>query len=477
MKNAIPENIKLLISALEDRGYHAYIVGGAVRDLLLQKQPTDYDIASNASPEAIIEVAEHNGWKVIDKLGRNFGVVIILLGGQPIEIASFRGERYGEDSHKPEVVWFTDNISEDLARRDFTINAIAMDVSGKLIDLYGGQADLEARLVRAVGDPFKRFQEDALRMFRACRFAGQLDFDVEEHTLRAIPANLDRINGLSLERVKHEVEKMLLAEQCGKSLNVLVASGLAACSCRLKENGEYRPVAILPELQHLVDLPQNPAYHLHDAWQHTLETVRYSPPDLLLRWAALLHDVGKGLPGIRGTKNSQPTDHGHDAEGARLAEAILTRFRYSPKFRKRVTWLIARHMRFYLYLNGNSQNVRRWLREEARSGQFSSRRELKEAFEQLTELCKSDIRAAVNNPEAVADAAAFGRLLAELIKEMPVHTSDLDYSADKLKAALGDPKLLGKFLKNALLRTQDGSLLNKESELLQAAFKWAERHR
>lgn len=477
MKNAIPYNIIRLVSELEKRQYHAFIVGGAVRDLLMAKQPTDYDVATSACPKAIIDMAVQNDWRIIDKLGHNFGVVIILLEGQPVEVASFRGERYGADSHKPEEVWFTDNIAEDLARRDFTINAMAMDLAGNIIDHFGGQADLEAMLVRAVGDPCKRFQEDALRMFRACRFAGQLGFDIEEQTLNAIPDNLSRVNGLSIERVKNELEKMLTAEQCHFSLAAFVESGLAACSCRMKEHGEYRSVPILPELTHLVKLPQNLEHHLYDVWRHTIETVRNSPPDLLLRWAALLHDVGKGLPGIRGEKNGQPTDHGHDGEGARLAEDILARFQYSPKFRKRVAWLISKHMRFYVYLNGNSQNALRWIRDEARSGLFSCSKDLNDAFMQLTELCKADIYAAVKNPEAVADAAAFGKYLAELIKDMPVHTSDLPYSAGNLTVALGDKKLIGPFLKNALLRVQDGNLANEEKALLDAAAKWVQRHK
>lgn len=261
---ALPSNVIRIMNALLQSGFAAYIVGGAVRDLLLGKKPQDYDIATSANPENIVRIAHKQGWRVVDKLGHNFGVVMVVIDGQMTEVAAFRGERYGADSHRPEKVWYTQNIEDDLSRRDFTVNAMAMDMDGNIIDPFGGRDDLKRKVMRTVGEPYNRFEEDALRMFRVCRFAGQLGFIIDDSTFQAIQPNLSRVAGLSMERVRTELEKMLLAADCQLSLDALVHSGLAACSCRIKENGEYRSIAILPELTHLVGLPQNPAYHAYD---------------------------------------------------------------------------------------------------------------------------------------------------------------------------------------------------------------------
>lgn len=478
MDITLPVTVKKLLTVLEQAGYQTYVVGGAVRDFLLGKVPGDYDIATSAKPEQVVELAYEQGWRVIDKLGHNFGVVMVVVEGQKFEVATFRGERYGEDSHRPEAVWYADTLEMDLARRDFTVNAMAVSLSGAVIDPFGGQIDLARRVVRAVGNPHQRFQEDALRMFRACRFAGQLGFDLDEQTRDAISAKLERVRGLSLERVRSELEKMLLAPHCRLSLNCFVVTGLSECCCRIKDNGEYHVVAILPELSHLVDLPQNPFFHKYDGWRHTLATVENVTSNLTLRWAALLHDIAKGLPGIRAERDNQPTDHGHDRAGEHIADKVLARFQMPTKFRQRVCWLVARHMRFYVYLNGNWQSAVRWLREEARSGVFRNRTELQEAFAQLTKLCAADIKAAGHNGVAVQDALAFGDYLDKLTYTMPVHTSDLPCRMEELLSALdGQHTRMGPFLKIALSRVQDGNLACTHEAILKAASKWVSRNK
>lgn len=477
MQRYISKQVTKVLNLLEQNGYQAYIVGGAVRDMLLGRIPQDYDLATNAKPGQVAELSKQQGWRVIDKLGQNFGVVNVIVDEAPIEIATFRDERYGLDSHRPEHVWFTDSIDEDLARRDFTINAMATNLSGVIVDPFGGQGDLDAKIIRTVGSPHRRFQEDALRMFRACRFAGQLGFDIEAGALTAFTVNLPRVSGLSVERVRKELEKMLIAKQCQIGLDYFVKTGLNHCSCRVKSNGQYSDVAILPELTHLVGLPQNPAYHKYDGWRHTLEAVKNVPPLLHLRWSALLHDVAKGLPGIRGGKDNQYTDYGHDVKSAELALKILTRFEMKPKLTKLIVWIIARHMQFYVYLNNSASSAVRWLRQEARSGNFRNQTELRQAFALLAELCSADIIAAGHSMAAAANAGDFGRKLCELINNIPVHTSDLMYSAETLAEALGSPRLLGRFLRVALQRVQDGSLDNCEDQILAAAYRWAARNK
>jgi tRNA nucleotidyltransferase (CCA-adding enzyme) len=471
----LPVHVVRVMEMLRHFGYQSYIVGGAVRDLLLGNTPQDYDIATDARPEAVARHASQQGWRVVDRLGHNFGVVTVVSGGQTVEVAAFRGERYGSDSHRPERVWYARHIEEDLARRDFTVNAMAMDMAGTILDPFGGRNDLQQRLLRTVGDPDQRFEEDALRMFRACRFSGQLGFIIEDRTFQAIGRHLPRVAGLSAERVRTELDKTLLGADCRAGLNVLVMSGLAACSCRMKEHGLYKPVPILPELMHLAGLPQNPEYHVYDGWRHTLEAVHHTPPDLLLRWAALLHDVAKGMPGVRGVKDGQPTDYGHDAAGARLAGKMLARFQMAPAFVSRVVWLVARHMRFFSYLDADRAAALRWVRAEALSGAFRNRAELQEAFQQLAVLATADIKAAGRREDVMKQAVLCGRRLREAAGAMPVHTRDLSYSAASLAEALDDYKLLGRFLKIALRRVQDGNLVNEEKTILAAARKWAQR--
>ena len=289
-----------LLKELEKRGFKAYIVGGAVRDKLMGKIPQDVDILTTAPPGVVEEIGKRSQWKV-KGVGRAFGVSLLILDGKPYEVAAARKESYGLDSHRPEKVEYTSNIKQDLSRRDFTINSMAMDTKGRILDPFNGRDDLEKGIIRAVGDPQERFREDALRSFRAVRFAAQLGFDIEDRTLAAIKTCRDRIAGLSVERVRDELIKILISTHVSKGLGTLVDTGLAGCICRCTENGVNREVGILPEILHLVDLPQSPRYHTLDGFRHTLAVVQ-NTPDITLRTAALLHDIAKGLPGIRNPK-------------------------------------------------------------------------------------------------------------------------------------------------------------------------------
>ena len=481
MVNQIPDEVHEVMEALEKEKYLSYVVGGAVRDLLGGRPISDYDISTDAWPEEVIRVANQAGWKVIDQLGQNFGVVLIVVRDMPIEVATFRGELYGEDSHRPTEVWYSHEIISDLARRDFTINAMAVDRRGALIDPFGGQQDLAARRIRAVGDAGVRFSEDALRMFRACRFAAQLGFQIDEAVLRAIPRQLDRVRGLSLERVRDELEKTLLADYCDQGLNAMLATGLFNAQCRVKENGIFRQIFILPEIQHLADLPQEIKYHRYDAWKHTLESVRAAKPDKIIRWAALLHDIGKGLPGVRGVDDGGAVfDHGHEEAGAQLAREILERLRMPKELRSRIVWLVATHMRFYFCMYRNPQAAVHWIRQEARSKAFRDCKSMLDAFEQLTQLCTADCLAsgpadqAVNNAAGIVD---FGLYLRQLVSNTPIHTSDLRYNAEELLAILGDRQMIGPFLKTVLQRIQDTELTNSKEVIYAAAEKWISRKR
>lgn len=503
----IPEHIKKLIKALNKAGYEAYIVGGAVRDLLLGFEPHDYDVTTNALPEATQAVCKAQGWQVVDKLGHNFGCVMALVDGEPCEVTTFRGECYGEDAHRPSEVWYCQTLKEDLSRRDFTVNAMAMDLEGRVYDYFGGQADLKARVLRTVGEPRQRFREDALRMFRACRFVAQLGFTYVQKDdllpgvgMAATPYRLplsfswplEGCSGLSLERVRTELEKLLVSPYASKGLMLLLATGLTDCSCRIKEQGSFKEIPILPELRHLLGLEQNKRFHMYDTWEHTLFALDNSPRDLTLRWAMLLHDVAKGLPGVRGTTpDGYPNDHGHEAESAKMVVPIMERWRYSDKFSKRVVWLVAEHMRyapilFYKHLSTDPQytdpkNIQRtilkWVRSEALSGGFRNQAELVEAFEQLKEVYLADMGAtyAGRQPSMMAEGRELADVTIELARRhMPVVTGDLAIGGKEL-LKLVPQEQLRRMLDYLLERVQAQNLANEPEALLKAVEKKQKR--
>ena len=474
----LPDHVVAILTALTTAQYQAYVVGGAVRDLLRGEQPQDYDIATDAKPEDVIAIAGQQGWKVIDKLGRNFGVVLLVVNGHKAEVATFRGERYGADSHRPETVWYAAAIEEDLSRRDFTVNAIALTADGMVIDPYGGRQDLAAKVIRTVGDANIRFAEDGLRMFRACRLAAQLNFVVDEATLTAIVANVNRSAGLSLERVRAELDKMLVAPAAAAGLDAFVSSGLAAGCCRICEAGVSKTIAILPELIHLVAMPQNPQFHDYDCWRHTLLTVHHSPPEAAVRWAALFHDVAKGLAGIRGIgKAGQITDYGHDKLGTEMTAQALARLQLPGALRKRVVWLVANHMRFHFHAHENkdAKGLERWVRAEALSGQFRNNSELSAAFAELIQLGTADAVASGKSDAIIPAVTSFSQRLLAAVHAMPVHTADLAYEAEQLLVVLGEPSRMGPFLTNTLRRIQDGRLANRQEIIVAAARQWAGR--
>ena len=186
--SSLPAYTKSILSALNSAGYEAYLVGGAVRDLLLGLTPDDYDITTNAHPEQVLALCQKYNWQTVDKLGHNFGCVIIVINGIPTEVTTFRGEHYGDsDMHRPEATWYCTRLRDDLSRRDFTVNAMALAANGTLYDYFGGQQDLKSKILRTVGKAEQRYHEDALRMLRACRFVAQLGFTYVQDGSAALP--------------------------------------------------------------------------------------------------------------------------------------------------------------------------------------------------------------------------------------------------------------------------------------------------
>ncbi|MGL5206302.1 MAG: CCA tRNA nucleotidyltransferase [Acidaminococcaceae bacterium] len=472
----VPEYVTKILKSLMTAGYDAYLVGGAVRDLLLEKEPEDFDVVTNAKPEEIIAVARCAGFGVVEELGQNFGVVMIVVDEKSIEVASYRSENYGEDAHRPESVWYCETLAEDLARRDFTINAIALDNQGNVIDFFNGLEDLKNRQLRTVGEASQRFAEDALRMFRACRFISQLGVTCDEKVFAAITAQLPRVRGLSMERIRTELNKLMKGEFVNLGLDALVKSGLAAQACRNRQNGKEIQIPILPELSELVGVPQNPDFHHYDVWNHTLKAVSFGEKSLEVRWALLLHDIGKGQPSVRGfDEEGKPTDYGHEALSACMAEKILKRFQFSANFVKRVVWLIANHMQLGFHVGKDEQGTRRWLRKAALSGAFRWNKDLQEAFAQLASVCLADLAATNAHEQEIIAMRMYSEEILRLAVQMPVHTSDLLLSGKQVAAMIGGKNDLPQLMRILLKRVQDGTLKNSEDELTAAVRRWQQR--
>src|SRR3989441_8100636 len=275
--------IMTLAEAFRAQHKQLYMVGGTVRDVLLHReQSNDADLATDAQPEEVKRLVAPTRPSAVVLVGERFGTVRLHYGGDIIEITTFRSEQYNPESRKPEVCFGT-KLEDDLLRRDFTINAIARDpLNGHIIDLFGGRQDLEAHILRAVGnEPDKRFDEDPLRLLRAVRFAAQLDFTIEAETRRSMIRQADKLQKISRERIRDEMNKLLVSPHPAKGLDLLVALGLM----------EW----IIPEVLELRGVSQQAqrVVHSKDVYTHVLRVVERSSPRLVTRWAALLHDIAK----------------------------------------------------------------------------------------------------------------------------------------------------------------------------------------
>ncbi len=318
-----PPAARKAIIRLQAAGFPAYMVGGCVRDSLLGRVPGDWDVTTAALPEQVEAVFA--GERIIET-GLKHGTVTVLLDGLPLEITTFRTESGYADHRHPDAVAFTPSLTEDLARRDFTINAMAFNPSTGLQDPFGGQADLRARIVRCVGDPMQRFEEDALRILRALRFAAQLDFTIEPATAAAAHALRDTLALVSRERIAVELSKLL----CGPAARRILVEywGILAVP--------------LPELAPMAGLDQRCKYHCYDVLEHSAAAVEAVPPEPILRWSALLHDVGKPAC-FTVDETGRGRFHGHAKVGGPMAREILTRLRFDKDTVNRVTQLVELH--------------------------------------------------------------------------------------------------------------------------------------
>ena len=320
-----------LVDAFRTRGHQLWVVGGALRDELLGADGGDEDFATDANPDQVEDIATSLGASVIT-VGKRFGTIGVNIDGRWSEITTFRGESYGGGTRWPDVT-FGASIEEDLARRDFTVNALARNaVTEQVLDLFGGEEDLRARRIRAVGDPPERFREDPLRILRGIRFASQLDFDIDSATMVGMQETAGLTATLSAERIGTEFDKLICGKAPRTGLEYLRASAVM-------------PV-LFPELDAMVGCEQN-RFHKYDVWGHTVATVEAIetvPGDhRLRRWAALAHDVGK--PPVRHLKkNGEWGFYSHETTGAEVAEDMLARLKVGRQFALSICLLVRRHM-------------------------------------------------------------------------------------------------------------------------------------
>ena len=434
----LPKEIEMLLRRLSGHGYEAYVVGGAVRDILIGKTPEDYDVTTSALPEEVIAVF---GEKYCHPTGIAHGTVTVVSEGVPVEVTTFRIDGDYMDSRHPDHVSFTRSLEEDVKRRDFTINALALSSDGTVIDYCGGVEDLRKRLLRTVGDPKQRFSEDALRILRGLRFAAEHGFKIEKETSAMMIRKKDSLSDLSVERIWKEFSKLI----CG-----------TYCASVLRRYFEIFTV-FLPEIAPMRGFEQHNPHHIYDVWEHTLAAMTYVPATVTLRAAVLFHDIGKpqcfelGEDGVGHFR-------GHPKVSAVMADAILRRLKADNDTRETVVLLVKAHD---VPLEPVMKSVRR------RLAQYGEER-----VRLLLEVKRADISAhSARSAYRISELSRFETLLDQAIKEqLCISYSSMDINGKDL-IDLGIPPgvRLGSIKKQLLNEIIEGTLKNEKTSLLQRA--------
>ncbi len=428
-----------LIKIIEQSGYSAYAVGGCVRDFLMNRPCDDIDITTSATPGALEKIFDTNGIKYIET-GLKHGTVTALINGEPVEVTTFRTEAGYNDNRHPDSVEFVTDIKTDLSRRDFTINAMAYNKNTGIVDLFGGQQDIENKLIRTVGDADKRITEDALRIMRALRFASVLSFDIEENTKKALFKNKDLLKNISAERIYTELSKLLMGENV---FNVLV---------------QYREVlaVVIPEIEHIFNITQNTSWHIYDVWTHTAKSVEQSPKDLGIRYTMLFHDIGKAFAK---TTDEKGIDHfkGHQKISADYAETALKRLKAPNEIYDRVMFLVPIHD---MHIGTERKNVKKWLSKIGES-----------RLRDLIAVKRADKLA--QNPEKTGEElnnlAVTEAVLNSIITDgEPFTVKDLAVNGNDIKELGFEGREIGEILSYLLERVVSDELNNDKETLLSA---------
>jgi tRNA nucleotidyltransferase (CCA-adding enzyme) len=443
---AVPPAVLELCGRLRSHGKRAWVVGGCVRDVLRGAQANDWDVATDARPPELVRIFPR-----AIPTGIEHGTVTVVKDGHHYEVTTLRGEGTYSDGRRPDWVEYVDDITRDLARRDFTINAIALDpLDGHLLDPFGGMKDLEKGVLRAVGDPRLRFAEDGLRVLRAARFVATLELALDPATEEAIEPTLDTYRKVAHERVRDEWMKTMKARRPSRAFEVMRRTGILGVTC--------------PELLEGVGMTQN-KWHAYDVWRHGMECLDACEADPILRIAALLHDVGKPRTRAWSDKTQDYTFYDHDRVGAEIAEPIAARLRFSNDERARIVTLVRHHL--FHYDDWTDAAVRRWIRRVG-----------SERVEDLYVLNAADVRAKGRDFEADLDAltrlkAHVARVLAE---GAALSTRDLLVNGKDIMRELGvaPGRIIGEILDHLLEVVTGDPSKNERETLLALAREYLE---
>lgn len=431
----LPEQIEACVRDLEAAGFAAWVVGGCVRDSLMGIAPHDYDLCTAALPEQTSAVFRRIPQ---DLTGIRHGTVKLLLPEGEIEITTFRREGGYRDNRHPDWVEFVQDIREDLARRDFTVNAIAWSPTRGYADPFGGMKDLASGVLRCVGEPEKRFREDALRILRGIRFAARFGFPVEEKTMAAMISLAPLTDGLARERVYEELSGFLLK---AKAEDLLLFAPILS--------------QVIPELAPTLGFQQHSPHHAYDVFTHTAYVTGAVPPELSLRWAALLHDIGK-VPCFTQDENGRGHFKGHAQVSARMAEAVLQRLRAPGEVREEAVWLIDHHM---TVLQPEQATLRRCLSRYGR-----------ENLERLFSLQEADMRGKGTSEHENSSRYPRLRALLEQLdaQEGRLTLKSLAVNGNDLMALGLTGRQIGACLNRLLEQVLSGTLPNEKDALIQA---------
>lgn len=433
LKTEIP--YEKIINKLNENGFKAYPVGGCVRDSLLNLEISDIDITTDARADEIEKVFASS--KKID-IGKKFGTIKIIDEAYEYEVTTFREESTYRDSRHPENISFSDNIYDDLKRRDFTINAMAFD-KGEIIDPFCGRDDLERKIIRAVGNAYERIDEDLLRSMRAVRFANRLDFTLEDSLLEAIRFKANEINLISKERIGDELSKILISDRPSNGIRLLDKTGLLS--------------EILPEFSRTKGFDQHSSFHDYDVYEHSLHVLANTSKDLVTRFAALYHDVGK-LDTFFLDERGEGRFFGHQKISEDMLKKRLKALKFSNKFIEDASMLVARHMDCSNVYSKKS--IRKLLR---RMGEVNLRR--------LFDLQRADIKATNHNDTSNIDLGE--ELLFEVLNDdLPKKRSDLAINGSDL-LAMGYPqgKIIGELLSKIEEEILEEKLKNEKSAIVE----------
>jgi tRNA nucleotidyltransferase (CCA-adding enzyme) len=412
MKLLIPKEITDIQAKLRKSGYQAYIVGGCVRDILLKRKPKDWDITTDAKPEKIQEIFPDSVYE------NRFGTVGVKTGSEDpslafVEVTTFRREEHYSDLRHPDKIEFTDTIEEDLKRRDFTINAMALSEKNEIIDPFNGEKDLKNKTIRAVGNPYQRFNEDALRLMRAVRLAAEMGFEIESRTKDAINDKSQLLKNIATERIRDELMKIIMSDEDGPKRGIEMLEGLGLL------------VNIVPELREGIGVGQN-KHHIYTVWEHNLLALNYTAQNNYsfdVRFASLLHDIGK--PRVKAGEGPDSTFYNHEIVGARMTQKILSKLNFPKKLIYDVSHLVRWHLFYYNVGEVTEAGVRRFI---SRVGP--------EYIEDLLKVREAD-RIGSGVPKAVPYKLRHLKFMIEKVKRDPISSSMLMVKGDKVMKILG----------------------------------------